>query len=91
MTKIERERVSALVHATEYLFLENLALKLVLENREVRNWRGLVDKLLSDKEILAGVHIRFKDIYSELQDSENPSEALERVVRGLPSSRRKPN
>lgn len=89
MTKVERQHVSALVRATEFLFLENLALKLVLDNKEVRNWRVLVDRLLADKEILAGVHLRFKDIYGEIQSSENPAEALERVLKGLPS--RKPN
>jgi hypothetical protein len=89
MTKLERTRVSALLRATEYLFLENLALKLVLQNREVPNWRSLLEKLLADKEILAGVHLRFADIYEHVEHSQNPSEALERVVAGLPSG--KPN
>ncbi len=90
LTKIEREHVLALVQATEYLFLENLALKLLLENREVRNWHALVEKLLSDKEILGGVHLRFEDVYRELRHSENPCQALERVVSGLPR-RHRPN
>jgi hypothetical protein len=89
MTKIERSRVVALVRATEYLFLENLALKLVLENREVRNWRRLLDKLLADKEILAGVHLRFGDIYKEIEHSASPGEALAHLVSGLPC--KKPN
>ncbi len=89
MTKAERQRVSALVKATEYLFIENLALKLVLENRQVKNWRVLVEKLLSDKEILAGVHLRFGDVYDDIAHSDEPSEALERIVKGLPT--KKPN
>jgi sporulation-control protein spo0M len=89
MTKTERGRIASLVHATEYLFHENLALKLVLENREVRNWRGLLDKLLADKEILAGVHLRFSDVYKEIEQSENPSEALKHLVSELPC--KKPN
>jgi sporulation-control protein spo0M len=89
MTKTERNRVAALVHATEYLFHENLALKLVLENREVRNWRGLLDKLIADEEILAGVHLRFSDIYKEIEHSEDPCEALEHLVGELPC--KKPN
>lgn len=89
MTKTERQRVSALVRAAEYLLVENLALKLVLENRQVRNWQSLVEKLLTDKEILAGVHLRFGDVYDEIAHAEDPSQALERVVSGLP--RRKPN
>jgi hypothetical protein len=34
MTKQEKKRLSAVLRATEYLFLENIALKLVLEHRE---------------------------------------------------------
>jgi len=54
MTKAEKERLSSVLRATEYLFLENLALKLVLDHRGVANWQILVDRLLDDKEILAG-------------------------------------
>jgi hypothetical protein len=35
MTKQEKKRLSAVLRATEYLFLKNIALKLVLEHREV--------------------------------------------------------
>jgi len=48
-----------------------------------------VDRLLNDKEILAGVNLQFRDIYQEVEHSDSPSEALERLVRGLPS--KKPN
>jgi hypothetical protein len=89
MTKTERSRVIALVRSTEYLFLENLVLKLVLENRAVPNWRRLLDRLLADEEILAGVHLRFRDTYKEVADSADPSAVLERLVNGLPS--RKPD
>lgn len=61
MTKQEKKRLSAVLRATEYLFLENIALKLVLEHREVRNWQKL-ERLLADKEMLAGVRLKFGDI-----------------------------
>jgi len=54
MTKREKHRLSAVLRATEYLFVENIALKLVLEHREVPNWEKLLDRLLADQEILAG-------------------------------------
>jgi len=57
MTKQEKQRLSAVLRVTEYLFLENLALKLVLEHREVANWQKLLDHLLADKEILAGARL----------------------------------
>jgi hypothetical protein len=38
MTNEEKKRLSAVLRATEYLFLENLALKLVLEHCQVANW-----------------------------------------------------
>ena len=83
MTPSERKHVSELVRTTEYLLLENLALKLVLEHREVPGWRKLLDKLLADKEILAGVHLRFKDIYREIELSDEPSRALNALVSGI--------
>jgi hypothetical protein len=33
MIKEEKKRLSAVIRATEYLFLENIALKLVLDHR----------------------------------------------------------
>ena len=67
MTKDEKKHLSAVLHATEYLFLENIALKLVLEHREVPNWQKLLDHLLSDKEMLAGVRLKFSDLYREIE------------------------
>ena len=64
MTKAERERVSTIVRATEYLFLENIVLKLVLENRVASHWQELAKRLLSDKELLAGVRLKFQDLYN---------------------------
>lgn len=89
MTRIERNHVAELVRTTEYLLLENLALKLVLEHREVPGWRKLLDKLLADKEILAGVHLRFKDIYREIELGDSPSTAFTALVSGIPT--RKPH
>jgi len=54
MTKTEKARLSAVIRATEYLFLENIALKLVLEHREIAHWQKLVARLMDDKEMLAG-------------------------------------
>jgi hypothetical protein len=48
-------RLAGVIQAAEYLFLENIALKLVLEHRSVPNWKKLLERLLSDKEILGGV------------------------------------
>ena len=54
MTTEEKKCLSAVLRAIEYLFLENFALKLVLEHRQVANWQKLLDHLLSDKEMMAG-------------------------------------
>jgi hypothetical protein len=66
MTKNEKKHLDELIRATEYLFLENMALKLVLEHRAVSNWQELVDKILADEEVLAGVHLEFEDFYKKL-------------------------
>jgi len=88
MTKDEKKRLSAVLRATEYLFLENIALKLVLEHREVANWQKLLDHLLSDKEMLAGVRLKFSDLYREIEKSADPSSVLESFIGSLPASKK---
>ena len=79
MTKQEKQRLATVLRATEYLFLENIALKLVLEHREVSNWQRL-----ADKEMLAGVRLKFKDLYAEIEGSKDPAGALEAFLGELP-------
>jgi hypothetical protein len=67
MTKAEKKRLITVIRATEYLFLENIALKLVLEHRAVANWQKLLERLLSDKEMLAGVRLKFRDLYDQMR------------------------
>ena len=88
MTKAEKKRLSTVIRATEYLFLENIALKLVLEHRAVPNWQKLLERLLSDKEMLAGVRLKFRDLYDQLEGSEDPSGALEALLSELPSQKK---
>ena len=88
MTKAEKRRLSAVIRATEYLFLENMALKLVLEHLTVPNWQKLLDRLLSDPEILAGVRLKFRDLYDILDGATDPSGALERILADLPAPKR---
>ena len=73
------------LHATEFLFLENMALKLVLEHRSVTNWQKLVDHLLTDKEMLGGVRVTFRDLYRDLERASDPSAALEGFLGKIPS------
>jgi len=88
MTKEEEKRLSAVLRATEYLFLENIALKLLLEHRQVANWQKLLDHLLSDKEIMAGVGLKFSDLYRELEASKDPSSVLDVFLAGLPAAKK---
>jgi hypothetical protein len=88
MAQAEKKRLAAVLHATEYLFLENIALKLVLDHCEVPNWQKLLDHLLSDKEMLAGVRLKFRDLYSEIERSADPGKALEKVLGGLPAAKK---
>lgn len=89
MSKDERKRFAAVVEAAQCLFLENLALKLVLEHRQVPSWQKLVDKLMQDDEILAGVHLKFEDLYDKLERVPDPSAALDALIGPLPR-RKKP-
>ena len=88
MTKAEKKRLTAVLRATEYLFLENIALKLVLEHRAVPNWEKLLDRLLSDKEMLAGVRLKFSDLYSVIERSTDPAKALEGLLEELPAAKK---
>jgi len=88
MTKDEKKRLSDILRVTEYLFLENIALKLVLEHREVANWQKLLDHLLSDKEMLAGVRLKFSDIYRDMERSPDPSLALKSFLAGFHGSKK---
>jgi hypothetical protein len=88
MTNEEKKRLSAVLRATEYLFLENIALKLLLEHRQVPNRQKLLDHLLSDKEIMAGVGLKFGDLYRELEASKDPSSVLNAFLGGLPAAKK---
>ena len=88
MTKAEKKRLLAVIRATEYLFLENIALKLVLEYREVPHWQKLLERLLEDKEMLAGVRLKFRDLYEQLEGTTDPSGALEALLGELPASKK---
>ena len=87
MKKEEKKRLGMVLRSTEYLFLENIALKLLLEHREVSNWQKLLEHLLADKEMLAGVRLKFSDLYREIESSKDPNHALESFLGELP----KPN
>ena len=88
MTNEEKKRLSAVLRATEYLFLENIALKLVLEHSQVANWQKLLDHVLSDKEIMAGVGLKFSDLYRALEVSKDPSSVLNVFLGGLPAGKK---
>ncbi len=88
MTKAEKNRLSTVIRATEYLFLENIALKLVLEHRAVPNWQRLLERLLDDKEMLAGVRLKFRDLYGQLAGTADPSGALDALLAELPAPKK---
>jgi hypothetical protein len=88
MTSAEKKRLSTVLRATEFLFLENIALKLVLEHRAATNWQKLVDHLLADKEMLAGVRLKFRDLYGQIEQASDPSGALEEFLAELPSAKK---
>lgn len=88
MTNAEKKRLSTVLRATEYLFLENIALKVALEHRAVPNWPKLLERFLSDKEMLAGVRLKFRDLYDQLEGSTDASGALEALMQELPAPKK---
>ncbi len=77
-----------MIEAAECLFLENLALKLVLEHRAVPNWQKLVDRLMEDEELMSGVHLRFSDLPEKLERVPDPAAALETLIGPLPRAKK---
>jgi len=88
MTKPEKKRLAAVLRATEYLFLENIAMKLILEHRAVPNWQKLLEHLLADKEMMAGVRLKFSDLSHKIERSADPSVALEAFLGELPAPKK---
>jgi hypothetical protein len=71
-----------------YLFLENIALKLVLEHGEVPNWQEPLNHLPAEQEMLAGVRLKFRDVHNEIESAGDPSGALDALLGELPASKR---
>jgi hypothetical protein len=47
-----------------------------------------LEHLLSDKEMLAGVRLKFRDLYGEIEGSADPSAALEALLCELPAPKK---
>ena len=60
----------------------------MLEHQEVPHWHKLLERLLADKEMLAGVRLKFGDIYKEIEGSTDPSAALELFLGELPVAKK---
>jgi hypothetical protein len=58
------------------------------KHRGVPNCQKLIERLLSDKEMLAGVRLTFRDIYDQLEGPEDASGALEALLRELPAPKK---
>jgi hypothetical protein len=72
MTKQEKKRLSTILRATEYLFLENIALKFFLDHREGPKVAEALGSPAGRqrKERMAGVvGLKFRDVYDEMERS----------------------
>jgi len=52
-----------------------------MEYREVPHWQKLLERLLEDKEIMAGVHLKFQDLYKEYRAIQRSVESAGNVSR----------
>jgi hypothetical protein len=48
----------------------------------------LLDRLLTDKEIVAGVRLKFSDLYREREASKDPTSVLDVFLGGLPAAKK---
>jgi hypothetical protein len=60
----------------------------VLEHREVSHWQKLLDRLMTDEEMLAGVRLKFRDVYAAIESKPDACEALETFLTEFPEAKK---
>jgi len=63
---------------------------MVLDHHAVPNWQKLVDKIMDDAELLAGVHLKFRGLHEKLERTPHPDIALDFLLGPIPR-RNKPH
>ena len=58
------------------------------KNRQAANWQELLDHLLSDKALMAGVRLKFSDLYSDLEASKDTTSVRDAFLTGLPAAKK---
>ena len=61
---------------------------MIIEHHEIKNWEKLLEHLLIDKELLAGISLKFRDLYAKLDQSKDPSDALDSLLSTFPASKK---
>lgn len=78
-------------HTAERLMHENISIKALLkklrENPEhLPEWQAWLDRMIADEKLQGPVREHFHHIYSKIEGSADPSEALKALLRKFPIS-----
>lgn len=91
MTPDEKKAVLSFARITEGIFHENVCLKALLttfrdDSRFLPEWEKWLHKMMGDDNLRQPVHDTFQTIYAQIEQSEDPSKALEALLREIPVS-----
>jgi hypothetical protein len=90
MTDAEKKRMLQILRATEMLYSECLALKSVLRSRGVsrKAWEKECARLMSDPELAPLVHVKFEQLYAEIEQARDEAKAVEELLQALPVAKK---
>lgn len=93
MTDAEKKRMLAVVRATEFLFSENAALKVVLLSHRIPQpvWEREAERLLNDPQLSPHVHAIFQHLYDEIELAHDETKAFEELLGALPKPKKQWN
>jgi hypothetical protein len=88
MTEQEKELMLDLAKAVEYLYAENVALKVTLEHHHVSpsEYEAECKDLIEDPKLSALAHRKFLSLFDEIEQAPNLSKALEQFARRISES-----
>ena len=91
MTKEEKEAMLLVARTSERLLHENTCLKALLQKccenpDQIPHWKMWLDRMMQDEKLAEPVREKFRYIYSQIERSADPSEALKALLRDFPIS-----
>jgi hypothetical protein len=90
MTADEKQRMLAVIRATEFLFAENAALKTVLiaHGIPICVWEPEAERLVRDPELSPKIRAIFQHLYDEIERAGDETKAVQELLKALPKPKK---